>query len=99
MKNILMAAVAAVTLGMTGVALAGQPIVRHAAQGQVAGNEVVLPNQRPAYLAENNHEWTKEQRPAYLAENNHEWTREQRPAYLAENNHEWTREQRPAYLA
>jgi len=51
MKNMLMAAVAAVTLGMTGVALAGEPMIHHGVHNQVARNEQVAPNQRPAYLA------------------------------------------------
>ena len=51
MKNSLMAAVAAVTLGMTGVAMAGEPIVHHAVHTQMARSESVSPQQRPAYLA------------------------------------------------
>jgi hypothetical protein len=65
MKTLLMAAVAAVTLGMTGAAMA-LPIVPHTANSQQAQNSVVLPNQRPAYLAGNS-VVLPNQRPAYLA--------------------------------
>ena len=65
MKNFLMAAVAAVTLGMTGVAMAGEPIVHHAVQGRMARNEQVAPQQRPAYLSRNE-SVDPQQRPAYL---------------------------------
>jgi glycerol dehydrogenase-like iron-containing ADH family enzyme len=65
MKTILMAAVAAVTLGMTGVALAGEPVLHHGVQGQMARNEQVAPQQRPAYLARNE-QVSPQQRPTYL---------------------------------
>ena len=80
MKNVLMAAVAAVTLGMTGVALADAPIVHHGDQGQVARNEQVAPQQRPAYLSRNE-QVAPQQRPAYLSRNE-QVAPQQRPAYL-----------------
>jgi hypothetical protein len=98
MKNTLMAAVAAVTLGMTGVAMASVPIVHHAVQGQMARNESVAPQQRPAYLARSDSQSTPEQRPAYLARSDSQSTPEQRPAYLARNE-SVAPQQRPAYLA
>jgi hypothetical protein len=97
MKNTLMAAVAAVTLGMTGVAMASVPIVHHAVQGQMARNESVAPQQRPAYLARSDSQSTPEQRPAYLARNE-SVAPQQRPAYLARNE-SVAPQQRPAYLA
>jgi CelD/BcsL family acetyltransferase involved in cellulose biosynthesis len=96
MKNIMMAAVAAVTLGMTGVAMAGEPIVHHAVQVQTARNEQVSPQQRPAYLARNE-SVSPQQRPAYLARNE-SVSPQQRPAYLARNE-SVSPQQRPAYLA
>jgi hypothetical protein len=64
-----MAVVAAFSLGMTGNALAS-PIVPHTAKTmqrqQQARNSVVLPSQRPAYLAGNS-VVLPSQRPAYLA--------------------------------
>jgi hypothetical protein len=50
MKMFLMAAVAVVSLGLTGAAFAS-PIVPHTAYSRQAQNSVVLPSQRPAYLA------------------------------------------------
>ena len=47
MKNFLMAAVAAVSLGMTGAAMASQPMMRHTVDQQ-ARNDQVAPQQRPA---------------------------------------------------
>ena len=80
MKTFLIAAVAAVSLGMTGAAMA-LPIVPHAAHSQLAGNSVVLPSQRPAYRAGNS-VVLPSQRPAYLAGNSVVLP-SQRPAYLA----------------
>jgi hypothetical protein len=83
MRNIFMAAVAAVTLGMTGAAMAS-PIVPHTAKtahAEQAQNSVVLPSQRPAYLAQNS-VVLPSQRPAYLAQNSVVLP-SQRPAYLA----------------
>jgi hypothetical protein len=65
MKKFLLAAVAAVSLGMTGVA-AASPIVAHTANSKQADNAVVLPSQRPQYLAGNS-VVLPSQRPAYLA--------------------------------
>ncbi len=88
MKTILMAAVAAVTLGMTGAAMADQgtakqpaansqlvmpsPHATYVAQAQGGGTDV-LPSQRPAYLA------------AYLppGATNQDVLPSQRPSYLA----------------
>ena len=82
MKTSLIAAVAAVTLGMSGAALAATPLFQHNDhQQQVARNSVVLPNQRPAYLARNS-VVLPNQRPAYLARNSVVLPN-QRPAYLA----------------
>jgi hypothetical protein len=84
MKKIFMAAVAAVSLGMTGAAMASQPTVHHV--GQQARNEQVSPQQRPAYLAGNNTVFPS-QRPAYLASNGAQGNSvvlpSQRPAYLS----------------
>lgn len=66
MKSMILAAVAAVTLGMTGAALADAPIRHNLAGAQTAGNSVVLPSQRPAYLAGNS-VVLPSQRPSYLA--------------------------------
>ena len=81
MKSILMAAVAAVTLGLTGAAMANdisakqpstngntQVIMPNQQAGYLARNESVLPSQRPAYLARNE-SVLPSQRPAYLARN------------------------------
>jgi len=82
MKTSLIAAVAAVTLGMSGAALAGSPLFPHNDhQQQVARNSNVLPDQRPAYLAGNS-SVLPDQRPAYLAGNSSVLP-DQRPAYLA----------------
>jgi hypothetical protein len=111
MKNFLMAAVAAVTLGMTGAAMASTPILNHATSGALARNEQVAPQQRPAYLARNEHgpvthnydylarndTVLPSQRPAYLARNE-QVAPQQRPAYLARNDNVLP-SQRPAYLA
>ncbi len=80
MKTFIMAAVAAVSLGLTGAASAS-PIVPHTAASQQAQNSVVLPSQRPAYLARNS-VVLPSQRPTYLAGNNSVLPN-QRPAYLA----------------
>jgi hypothetical protein len=81
MKMFLMAAVAAVRLGFTGAAMAS-PIVPHTAHSQQqAQNSVVLPSQRPAYLARNS-VVLPSQRPEYLAGNSVVLP-SQRPAYLA----------------
>jgi len=80
MKTSLIAAVAAVTLGMSGAALAGTPLFPH--HQQLAGNNVVLPSQRPTYLAGSNNVLIPAQRPTYLAGNNVVLPA-QRPAYLA----------------
>jgi hypothetical protein len=71
MKSSFIAAIAAVTLGMTGVAMADQPVPRHDASQQ-ARSETVLPDQRPAYLASNSARGSNSvvlpnQRPKYLA--------------------------------
>jgi len=81
MKKMLMAAVAAATLGMTGAALAATPVVHHATGAEMARNSDVLPSQRPAYLAQNS-DVLPSQRPAYLAQNSNVLP-SQRPAYLA----------------
>lgn len=69
MKNISLALVMSLSLGMTGAALAAAPshIDHHSAS--LAGNSVVLPSQRPAYLAQNeDHQPSSMSRhPAYLA--------------------------------
>ena len=80
MKRLLMAAVAAASLGMTGAAMAS-PIVQHTPNSQQAQNSVVLPSQRPAYLARNS-VVLPSQRPEYLAGNSVVLP-SQRPAYLA----------------
>ncbi len=68
MRTSLIAAVAAVTLGLSGAAFAGTPLFPHnnGHQQLVARNSVVLPSQRPAYLARNS-VVLPSQRPAYLA--------------------------------
>lgn len=66
MKHLLMAAVTAASLGLTGAAMAATPTVHHAAGAEVARNSNVLPSQRPAYLAQNSNVLPS-QRPAYLA--------------------------------
>jgi hypothetical protein len=81
MKTSLFAAVAAVTLGLSGAALAGTPLYPHNDHQQQARNSVVLPSQRPAYLARNS-VVLPSQRPAYLARNSVVLP-SQRPAYLA----------------
>ncbi len=97
MRNSLIAAVAAVTLGMSGAAFAGSPLYSHNDhQQQVARNSVVMPSQRPAYLARNS-VVLPNQRPAYLARNSVVLPN-QRPAYLARNSVVLPN-QRPAYLA
>lgn len=66
MKHLLIAAVTAANLGLTGAAMAATPTVHHAAGAEVARNSSVLPSQRPAYLAQNSNVLPS-QRPAYLA--------------------------------
>ncbi len=67
MKNFLIAAVAAVTLGLSGAALAGTPLYPHSNHAQqLARGGDVLPSQRPAYLARNG-DVLPSQRPAYLS--------------------------------
>jgi hypothetical protein len=66
MKSSLIAAVTAVTLGMSGGAFAGTPLFPHSDHQQVARNSVVLPSQRPTYLARNS-VVLPSQRPTYLA--------------------------------
>jgi hypothetical protein len=66
MKNLLMAAVAAASLGLTGAAMASPPVPHSVKTQQQAQNSVVLPSQRPAYLAQNS-VVLPSQRPAYLA--------------------------------
>lgn len=94
MKSILMAAVAAVTLGMTGAALASQTAAPQTANPNsqlvmpghhlrhLAGNNTVLPSQRPTYLAGNN-TVLPSQRPIYLARGGYDVSPQQRPSYLA----------------
>jgi hypothetical protein len=97
MKVSLIAAVAAVTLGMSGAALAGTPLYPHNDhQQQVARNGVVLPSQRPTYLARNS-VVLPSQRPTYLARNSVVLP-SQRPTYLARNSVVLP-DQRPSYLA
>ncbi|MBW4022749.1 MAG: hypothetical protein HIU92_06340 [Proteobacteria bacterium] len=84
MRNFLMAAVAAVSLGLTGSALAATVSPSQAQQIHAAadgGNSVVLPSQRPSYLA-GNEVVLPSQRPVYLAGNEVVFPN-QRPAYLA----------------
>ncbi len=95
MKTFLMAAVAAISLGLTGAAMAS-PIVPHTANAQQARNSVVLPSQRPTYLARNS-TVLPSQRPTYLARNSTVLP-SQRPEYLAGNSVVLP-SQRPAYLA
>jgi hypothetical protein len=80
MKTSLIAAVAAITLSMSGAALAGSPLFPHNDHHQQARNSVVLPSQRPSYLARNDNVLPS-QRPAYLARNDNVLP-SQRPAYL-----------------
>jgi hypothetical protein len=95
MKNMILAAVAAVTLGMTGAALADSPMHHHAS-AQQARNSVVLPSQRPSYLASRG-TVLPSQRPTYLASRG-DVLPSQRPTYLAGNSTVLP-SQRPAYLA
>jgi hypothetical protein len=95
MKNFLMAAVAVVSLGMTGAAIASEPMLHHGVSPQ-ARNETVLPNQRPTYLARDE-EVSPQERPAYLSRNETVQPN-QRPTYLARNE-QVSPQQRPAYLA
>jgi hypothetical protein len=83
MRNFVIAAVAAASLGMTGAAMASTvvPPAPQAAHAEQARNSVVLPSQRPAYLARNS-VVLPSQRPAYLARNSVVLP-SQRPAYLA----------------
>jgi hypothetical protein len=53
MRQFVMAAVAAVSLGTTGAALADSPILHHTVGVEQAGNSVVLPSEHPQYLATN----------------------------------------------
>jgi hypothetical protein len=97
MKNFVIAAIAAVSLGMTGAAMASVvPPTAKTAHAEQARNSVVLPSQRPAYLARNS-VVLPSQRPAYLARNSVVLP-SQRPAYLARNSVVLP-SQRPAYLA
>jgi hypothetical protein len=91
MRNIFMAAVAAVALGMTGAALASQSTMGHDASPQ-ARNEAVLPSQRLEHLARNGAQGGSDvlpsQRPKYLASNgtkgsNSVSTPSQRRTYLS----------------
>jgi hypothetical protein len=78
MKSIMMAAVAAVTLGMTGAAMADNISAK---QPSTNGNtQVIMPNQQAGYLARNE-QVSPQQRPAYLARNE-QVAPQQRPAYL-----------------
>ncbi len=82
MRTSLIAAVAAVTLSLSGAAFAGSPLYpqnNHAQQ--VARNSTVLPSQRPDYLARNS-TVLPSQRPDYLARNSTVLP-DQRPSYLA----------------
>ncbi|MBW4021519.1 MAG: hypothetical protein HIU92_00025 [Proteobacteria bacterium] len=99
MRSSLFAAVAAVTLGLSGVALAGTPVNSNYHLAQDGGNNVVLPSQRPVYLAGVNNEALPSQRPVYLAGVNNEALPSQRPIYLAGVNNEVLPGQRPSYLA
>ncbi|MCB8876277.1 hypothetical protein [Acidisoma silvae] len=96
MKSMILAAVAAVTLGMTGAAMADAPIRHNLAGTEQARNSQVEPSQRPAYLARNS-TVLPSQRPAYLARNSTVMP-SQRPAYLASRG-EVLPSQRPSYLA
>jgi hypothetical protein len=91
MRNIFMAAVAAVALGTTGAALASQSTTGHGASPQ-ARNEAVLPNQHLEHLARNGAQGGSDvlpsQRPKYLASNGTQGsesvsTPSQRPTYLS----------------
>jgi hypothetical protein len=67
MKSFVIAAAAALTLGIPGAAFSYMPAVHSVRQvGVQARNGVVLPSQRPAYLAGNS-SVLPSQRPAYLA--------------------------------
>ncbi|WP_419760296.1 hypothetical protein [Acidisoma sp.] len=97
MKNLMIAAVAAVTLGMSGAAFAGSPLYpQNDHHQQVSRNDVVLPSQRPSYLARNS-VVLPSQRPSYLARNSVVLP-SQRPSYLARNSVVLP-SQRPSYLA
>ena len=94
MKNFLVAAVAAVSLGMTGAAIASEPTPHHGVSAQDR-NEAGRPNQRPTYLARDE-QVSPQQRPAYLSRNETVLPK-QRPTYLARNE-QVSPQQRPAYL-
>jgi hypothetical protein len=96
MKSMILAAVAAATLGMTGAALADAPVHHALTNTEQARNSDVLPSQRPAYLAGNSNVLPS-QRPAYLAGNSSVLP-SQRPTYLAGNSSVLP-SQRPSYLA
>ncbi len=98
MKNFVIAAVAAVSLGMTGAAMAATvvPPAATTVHAEQARNSVVLPSQRPTYLARNS-VVLPSQRPTYLARNSVVLP-SQRPTYLAGNSVVLP-SQRPAYLA
>ncbi|HTI01167.1 MAG TPA: hypothetical protein VL752_09500 [Acidisoma sp.] len=81
MKTMLMAAVAAVTLGMTGAALAEQASATLTKHSVLARNEQVVPPRRPVYRASRG-DVLPSQRPAYLASKG-DVLPSQRPAYLA----------------
>ena len=92
MRTILMAAVAATTLGMTGAGLAKQPIADDGGSRQ-ARNETVLPTQHYENIAGNSAQGSSvvlpSQRPQYLANNGAQGSNSvsspspsQRPAYL-----------------
>jgi hypothetical protein len=81
MKTSLIAAVAAVTLGLSGAALAESPLNLQNNHQHIARNDAVLPSQRPAYLAKDD-VVLPSQRPAYLAKDDVVLP-SQRPAYLA----------------
>jgi hypothetical protein len=83
MRNFVIAAVTAVSLGMTAAAMASTlvPPASKPAHAEQARNSVVLPSQRPTYLAGNS-VVLPSQRPAYLAQNSVVLP-SQRPAYLA----------------
>jgi hypothetical protein len=81
MKTMLMAAVAAVTLGLTGTALAEQAGVTLTKHAVLARNEQVAPRHHPAYLASRG-DVLPSQRPTYLASRG-DVLPSQRPTYLA----------------
>ena len=64
MKTILMAAVAAVTLGMTGAAIADQV---PAQQLSAPNSQLVMPSPHAAKIARGGSDVLPNQRPAYLA--------------------------------